>query len=71
MSSSPYLRTVDSAQAGDIMLFTGHVGFYDPDQSPDGDFLSATTTKGIAYSKPEYFGKPKGSFSYMRLQVCR
>ena len=74
MRATPFLRFLgprESQRPGDIMLFTGHTGFYDPSQSAKGDFLSATVHSGVAYSSPQYFGNPAGQFKYMRLQVCK
>ncbi len=70
MLSSPYLRMVNPGQAqpGDIMLFSGHTGFYDPGQSSIGPFLSARTSVGVQYGQPSWWGNNP---QYLRLQVCK
>jgi RHS repeat-associated protein len=70
MGASPFLRMVDPGQIrpGDIMLFRGHTGFYDPGQSSIGPFLSARSSVGIQYGQPSWWGN---SPKYLRLQVCR
>gem|GEM_PF-6644539 len=56
----------DAVRAGDLMLFSSHVGFYDPDPPTDGKTLYSATSHGVRYEYPKYWGSPLG---FYRLQV--
>src|SRR6266536_1029474 len=67
MTSSNSMRRLavgEKMQPGDVMLFSGHVGFYDPGHA-GGDVLSAMT-HGLGYGDPKYFG---GHFIPLRMRV--
>ena len=73
IASSPQLRklgTDEAKQAGDIILFAHHVGFYDPAPPTDKagqTLLSARGDQnhpqpGVTWGKPEWFGAVTGVF---------
>lgn len=70
MPHNPNLRRLrippDAIRAGDLMLFSGHVGFYDPSQ--DAKTLYSATSHGVRNENPKYWGSVQG---YYRLQVLR
>jgi hypothetical protein len=53
-------------RAGDIVLFSGHVGFHDPDPPKPGKTLYSATSHGVRHEDPKYWGSPLG---YYRLQA--
>lgn len=57
----------DVLLAGDMMLFQGHVGFYDPNPPTKGKTLFSATSHGVRYEDPKFWGTPLG---YFRLQVA-
>ncbi|OGP66413.1 MAG: hypothetical protein A2W27_02855 [Deltaproteobacteria bacterium RBG_16_44_11] len=66
-TSSPNFKAVPSCQAGDVALFKGHMGIYNPNPPKSGYYiLSSTTSKGVRYGEAKWFGSPKGSFSCYR-----
>lgn len=66
----PMLRRLqippEQLQAGDIMLFASHVGFYDPSPPKTGKVLFSATSHGVRYEDPKYWGAAVG---YFRLRV--
>jgi len=71
MANSQSLRQLnippEVINAGDLILFNGHAGFFDPNPPIPGKTLySATTTGGVHNEDPTYFGPIVG---YYRLQV--
>jgi RHS repeat-associated protein len=67
LASSFSVRPISSGQMspGDLLLFSGHVGFYDPGQSTAGPLLSATSSKGVRYTPTSFFG----GYSVLRVRV--
>lgn len=59
--TSPRFKEVTRPQIGDVVLFQGHMGIYNPDAPSEGYvILSATTSKGVRYGRPAWFhGAPK------------
>lgn len=55
----------DQLRTGDLMLFNGHVGFFDADAAK-GKTLYSATSHGVRNEDPKYWGGPTG---YYRLQV--
>lgn len=68
LGKSVALRAIPSSQItnGDLMLFSGHVGFYDS-RGGSKFLLSATTSHGVAYANPAYFGN--GNYTAYRILV--
>ena len=64
----PGYRTIpeNGMTPGDVILFHGHVGFFDPGQSSIGNFLSARTRGGVNYGNGAWWG---GSFDSLRIRV--
>lgn len=64
----PMLRriTKDKLQTGDLILFSSHVGFYDPKPPQEGKTLYSATSHGVRHENPRYWGSPVG---YYRLQT--
>jgi cell wall-associated NlpC family hydrolase len=64
----PMLRRLqvppDALQAGDIILFRGHVGFYDPNppKGKEGRTLYSATAHGVRNEKPIFWGSALGYF---------
>lgn len=53
-------------QTGDLILFTGHVGFYDPSPPKKDKTLYSATSHGVHHENPKYWGSPVGNY---RLQT--
>jgi cell wall-associated NlpC family hydrolase len=70
MPSTVQLRELsnkDAKQAGDLVLFPGHVGLYDPTPPVEGrNVLSATRHHGVAWGSNDWF---PGDPTYYRIQV--
>lgn len=56
----------DQAEAGDILLFSGHMGFFDPNPPVAGKTLYSATSHGVRYESPRFWGTQLGIY---RLQV--
>jgi RHS repeat-associated protein len=70
-AQSPNFRNVTSCQVGDVTLFGGHMGIYNPNPPKGGyNILSATVGKGVIYGKAKWFGSPKGIYSCYRYDKC-
>lgn len=54
----------EAAMAGDIVLFSGHVGFFDPDAA-GGKTLYSATSSGVHNEAPKYFGAQLGIYRLM------
>jgi len=67
MASSPSVRVLKPNEAitpGNLMLFSKHVGFYDPGRSSHGDLLSAGD-KGVRYGEASWYGNQYKSLKVM------
>lgn len=53
-------------RAGDIVLFSGHVGFYDPNPPKAEKTLFSATSHGVRHESPKFWGSPVG---FYRLEV--
>jgi RHS repeat-associated protein len=58
------LQAGEQMQPGDIMLFSGHVGLYDPGPNRKGELLSATS-HGVRYELPKFWS----GLTVMRMRV--
>jgi len=53
------LTASEKPQKDDVMLFPGHMGFYDPNPPITGyTVLGATSSGGVRYGDPSWFGDP-------------
>jgi cell wall-associated NlpC family hydrolase len=70
LAHHPMLRRLsippELLRAGDIVLFSGHVGFYDPAPANGDKTLYSATSHGVHHENPKYWGSPLG---YYRLQT--
>ena len=70
LNHHPMLRRLslpqDPLRAGDLVLFSHHVGFYDPDPPKAGKTLYSATSHGVRHENPIFWGSPVG---YYRLRV--
>jgi RHS repeat-associated protein len=68
MSTSQYLKKISAGdlQPGDIVLFSGHTGIYDPNQSKPGYDILNAMNKGVGYGPSSWYGPP---VAYFRVQV--
>jgi hypothetical protein len=59
LATHPSLRSISMKEmrAGDVLLFPGHVGFYDPNPPKPGKTLYSAWSKGVRSGNPDSFGE--------------
>jgi hypothetical protein len=50
--------------AGDVLLYPGHVGFYDPTPPIAGDTLYSATSHGVRNENPKYWPPQTGVYRF-------
>lgn len=64
-SSAPTFTKVVSPEAGDVVLFSGHMGLHNPSPPTAGrTLLSAASSTGVSYGEPKWFGKVTGYYRW-------
>jgi cell wall-associated NlpC family hydrolase len=64
--SSPHFEKVETPQAGDVVLFNGHMGIYNPHPSEAGKTILNAGSKGVGYGRPSWYGTIVGYYRYKK-----
>ena len=66
LPQSPNFDPVGIPQAGDLILFQGHVGIYNPKAPDPGKTVLNAGTKGVHYGRPSWYTGPYTYYRYFK-----